>query len=232
MPQIQEPQSHPPAPAVVLFGCQEGMIRKLPGYKRHHFIPENHSDATQQFVRAVGHERVQSRADVLFQTIRSAFKLKRRQIDYSCSEGFAHIETPDFVAEIFVDQAPEDPTRYHEIAQVTRLKTDHIAEDSGFHACFGALCDTLRIDFPTGINVEDKIDAIEDIPELEKYLNYKSDASELELKIKDIDLHIVMDARSASFRLIGHSDLPTLLETTQKTLEALSAAGFPSGLRT
>ena len=226
------PQSIQPSgsPRVILLGLRSGPVRRLPGFKKHHFVPDNHSDATQSFVRSIAHENVEKASSELFQKIRGLYELKRRDLSYHCSEGYASLESPFFDLEILTDHDPEDPSCFQEVTQVIRLKDDAAAIDPRFHHCFQDSCDTLMIEFPAGICIEDKIDAIEDIPELANHLNYPADASSLELKIPEIEMHILINSEHASFKLLGRRDLGQLLDYTQKTLELLAPAGFPPTL--
>ena len=57
-------------PHVSLHGRSAGMMKKLPGYKKHHFVPEGYSDAAQNFVRTIGAERVKATADDLCLALR------------------------------------------------------------------------------------------------------------------------------------------------------------------
>ncbi|MGB0371915.1 MAG: hypothetical protein ACPGN3_11305 [Opitutales bacterium] len=216
----------------LLFGESIGPVRKLAGYKKHHFVPDNHSDATQAFVRSVGSEKIKDLADTLFLTIRHHFELKRKQINYTCEDGYGYLATPDFTAELFIDQDPDNPAQYLETIQISQLHNEAIAQDPRLHACFDPHCDTLKIEFLGPINVEEKIDAIEDIPQLEQYLSYAPDGSFLDLKMREISLHLHIDSHSASFKLIGTRDLATLLTRSQETLNLLAPAGFPKRIHT
>ena len=203
------------------------MIKRLPGYKKHHFVPEGYSAAAQNFVRTIGAERVKATADDLCLALREHYELKRRELSYHEEDGFAEIETPHFQVEVSIDQDLEDAAAYLETVQVARFSAFETITDPRFIHCLNPHCDEVLFEFPQGIVVEDKIDAIEEIDALLHFLNYPPDASSMELKIPEIDLRIGFTAAQASFKLCGMRDLGRLVESTRKTLELLAPAGFP-----
>ena len=208
-----------------------GRIRKLSGYQKHHHVPDGHSDAAQSFVRKAGHPDVKAAADRLYEDIRSLFGYKRRDFNYSCEEGFAWIKTPDFDLQIRVDQCAEDPKNYLLATEIVALHNDAIAADARFHACFTHHCDQLVVDFASPVRVEDKIDAIEDIPELADVLTYEPDGSAFELKLPELDLWIEVDESAIRFSLLTLRNLGKLLDHSQKAFDILARAEFGLRLR-
>lgn len=212
-----------------LTGSSTGRIRKLGGFSKHHHVPDTCSSAAQNFVRKVGHPEVKSVAEGLHRDIRELFGYKRRELDYSCEDGSALIKTPDFDLEIHVDQSTQDPKNYVLSTSVTRLHNPQIAQDSRFHQCFTHYCDLLQVEFAQAVDLEAKIDRIEDIPELANCLDYAPDVSCLELKLPSLDLHIRVSETGMSFELLTLSNLEKLLSHSQKAFDILTQAGF--GLR-
>ncbi|MEM9026282.1 MAG: hypothetical protein AAGB06_05040 [Verrucomicrobiota bacterium] len=215
-----------------LIGKTWGPIKKLQGFQKRHFVPDNHSDATQSFVRNVGGERIQQQSEALYQSIRLHFELKRKQLHYLCEGGYAQIESPHFIAEFYIDQDPADPAKFLETAQVIKMKTEGIAQDTRFHSCFNTYCDCLKVEFAAPLDLEQKIDDIEEIPLLESSLSYAPDASSVDLKLREVSLHIHIRPLFATFKIIGGRDLSRLLDHSQKTLELLAPAGFPKRIYT
>jgi len=206
-----------------------GRIRKLGGYQKHHHPPEGHTDAAQSFVRRVGQANVKEAADSLFTQIQGFFGYKRRDLDYTNEDGLAWIKAPDFDIQIRVDQCPHDPKKYLLATEITALHTETITTEPRFHNCFTHHCDHLVIEFNSPIQVEDKIDILENIPELAKTMTYKPDGSAFELKLPKLDLNIYVDESAITFSLLTLRDLGKLLEHSQKAFDILSCAEF--GLR-
>ena len=214
---------------VILRGSSSGRIRRLKGFQKHHHVPDAKYEATEDFVRKVGAEDVKLLADGLYNDIREAFGYKRKEFDYSCEHGLAEIKTPDFSAQIRIDQSEEDPKSYVLTTELTKLYNEAIASNPALHACFNAHCDLLSITFPSGINVEEKIDTIEEIEALEGCMSYEPDGSSFELKLRELDLHIRVDSWTMEFQLLTLRNLGKLLEHSQKAFDILSDCGF--GLR-
>ena len=201
-------------------------MRRLAGYQKHHHTPDAHSDAAQNFIRKIGQPDVKAAADQLYSDIRSLFGYKRREFDYSCEDGFAWIKTPDFDLQVRVDQCPEDPKNYILTTEIVALHTDAIVADERFHTSFTHHCDQLVVDFTMPVQVEDKIDAIEDIPELANALTYEPDGSAFELKLHQLDLLIQVNESSMTFSLLTLRDLGKLLDHSQKAFDILASAQF------
>jgi hypothetical protein len=207
-----------------IIGSSYGRVRKLAGYQKHHHVPDSHNDAAQAFVRKIGNPDVKALADGLYHDIRSLFGYKRREFDYSCEDGFAWIKTPDFDLHIRVDQCTDAPGNYCLTTEIVALHSEHIAQDERFHACFTHHCEQLIVEFATPIRVEDKIDALEEIPELAAAMSYEPDGSAFELKLPELDLHIQVDESAMHFSLLNRRDLGKLLEHSQKAFEILAGA--------
>jgi hypothetical protein len=210
-------------------GSTLGRIRKLGGYQKHHHVPDGHSDAAQNFVRKAGQPDVKAAADQLYSDIKKLFGYKRREFDYSSEDGCAWIKTRDFDLHIRVDQCPRDPKNYVLTTEIVALHTEAIAADDRFHSCFTHHCDQLVVEFAEPVQVEKKIDLIEEIPELADALSYEPDGSAFELKLPDLDLHIHVNETAMTFQLLTLRNLGKLLEHSQKAFDILADCNF--GLR-
>jgi hypothetical protein len=207
-------------------GSVTGRVRKLRGYQKSHHVPDGHHDAAQSFVRKIGHDHVKEAIDSLYADIRSLFSYKRREFDYTCEDGFGAIKTPDFDLQIHVDQCSEDPKNYVLTTEIVALHHPEIANDDRFHACFAHHCETLVVEFPGSINIDDKIDAIEAIPEIADCLDYEPDGSAFELKLPELDLHIYFTESEVTFQLLTLRNLAKLIDHSQKAFEILAKADF------
>lgn len=223
------PSAHPNPPShaqSLISGSVRGRIRRLKGFRKCHQVPDLQYEAAQDFVRKVGAEDVKSLADQTYNDIREAFGYKRKEFDYTCHEGLAEIRTPDFSAQIRVDQCLDDPKYYVLTTELTELHNEAIASNPALHACFNNQCDVLTVIFPTGIQVEEKIDVIEDNEALAPFLSYEPDGSAFELKLPDLDLRIEVDESSMRFQLLTLRNLSKLLEHSQRAFDILTECGF------
>ena len=225
------PPVNPPKNQSRLIGSTLGRIRKLGGYQKHHHVPDGHTEAAQNFVRKVGQAEVKEAADSLFINIRSLFGYKRRDFHYTCEDGFAWIKTPDFDLQIRVDQCLHDPKNYLLTTEIIALHTETIATDHRFHNCFTQHCENLIVEFASPIQVQDKIDTLEDIPALAKAMTHEPDGSAFALKLPQLDLHIQIDESSITFSLLTLRDLGKLLDHSQRAFDILACAEFGLRLR-
>jgi len=207
-------------------GSVSGRIRRLKGFQRHHHVPDAQMESTEDFVRRIGSVDVKARADALYNDIREAFGYKRREFDYECGEGLAEIRTPDFDVQIRIDQSEDDPKSYRLSTELMALHNDAVAQNPALHACFNQHCDVLTVYFPAGIDVEEKIDRIEDNEALAGCLSYEPDGSQFELKLPDLDLFIQVDSGSIRFQLLTLKNLSKLLERSQQAFDILTKCGF------
>ncbi len=201
-------------------------MRKLAGYQKSHHVPDGHHAAAQAFVRKIGQDNVKDATDRLYADIRSLFGYKRKEFAYTCEDGFGAIKTPDFDLQIHVDQCPDDPKNYVLTTEIVALHTPNIAHDDRFHACFTHHCETLVVDFHGSINIDDKIDAIEAIPEIADCLEYEPDGSAFELKLPALDLHIAVTESAITFQLLTLRNLGKLLDHSQQAFDILAKADF------
>jgi len=86
--------------------------------------------------------------------------------------------------------------------------------------------DTLAIEFPAMVDVEAKIDQIEEIPELAKFLHYQPDGSSLTLELPEAGMRVVMDAERMTFKLIGQRNLALLIANVETTLATMFRSGM------
>lgn len=209
-----------------IVGMVEGRVRRLKGYQKSHHLPDAYHPAAQAFVRKVGHENVKELVDQFYTDIRSLFGYKRREFQYTCEDGFGCIKTPHFDLQVRIDQSPEDSKNYQLTTEIVALHNSEIATDDRFHACFRHHCETLIVEFPGSINIDEKIDAIEDIDEIAAYLTYEPDGSSFELRLIPLDLEIKVTESEMTFQLLTLRNLDKLIDHSQKAFEILTAVGL------
>jgi hypothetical protein len=224
------PDFNSPAPQSRIVGVVEGRVRRLKGYQKSHHLPDGHHPAAQAFVRKVGHADVKEAIDRLYADIRSLFGYKRREFQYTCEDGFGCIKTPDFDLQIHIAQSAVDAKNYQLTTEIVALHSPEIASDERFHACFTHHCETLVVEFSGAINLDEKIDAIEDLPEIAEYMSYEPDGSSFELRLIPLDLQIKVTESEMTFQRLNLRNLGKLLEHSQKAFEILTAVGLGTNL--
>jgi hypothetical protein len=206
-----------------LRGEKFGSVRRLSGFKKRYRVPDGHFTATEAFVKRIGHEEVKEQADVIHERIRETFGYKRKDINYSCDDGAATIKTPDFDVNLWIMQDPGDPSVYVLTTEVGAIRRPAIITEDGFSDVFSRYCDTVVIEFSRNIDLKDKIDEIEDLPELKGHLKYEADCSSFKLNLPT--LQICVTAKRITLSLPGTDNIKVLLDNAKNALAALSSSG-------
>ena len=180
------------------------------------------SDATQKFVRKSGHLDVKKTADSLYADIRRLFGYKRREFEYTCEDGYACIKTPDFDLLVRVDQCEEEVKNYSLTTEIVALHNDSILIDKRFHDCFTHQCEQLIVELALPIQIEDKIDALEDLKGFSDALTYRPDCRSFELSLPKLDLLIEVFESRVTFRLITMRNLGKLINHSQKAFDIMA----------
>jgi len=201
-------------------------VRRLSGYLKTHRVPDQCSQAAEQFIKRVGQPELTEVSESVHASLRSCFGYKRKEMDYTAEEGLTVIKTPDFDVTLMLEQDIDDPARYTLSSRANEFRRPEVVTESSFAEAFGPVADTLAIEFPTSVDVEAKIDQIEEVPDLAKFLRYQPDGSSLTLELPEAGMRVHMDCDRMTFKLIGQRNLALLIENVEVTLETLFSSGM------
>ncbi|NCG08555.1 MAG: hypothetical protein GWO81_03140 [Verrucomicrobia bacterium] len=177
-------------------------------------------------MRRAGAEEVRALAKSIHADLRREMGYKRHEFDFRDEDGFACLNTPEFDLEIRIDQCPDEPKAYILETRITRLRNAALAQNAAFIDLFNPLCHRLDISFSKHLELADKIDTLEAIPEIAGGLDYPPDASSFELRLPSLDCVLKVTETDMQFQLLTLPNLGKLLEHSQRILEILSEAGF------
>ncbi len=206
-------------------GVQYGRIRRLSGFRKGHHIPEDHFDSASDFIRKIGQDEVKEIAERIHTGLRATFSYKRKQMEYVCHEGVAAIKTPDFEVNITITQDENDASNYAMRTEVTTIRTPDIVSDTGFCSLFNDTCDRLILGFEQAVDLEAKIDAIEENPNLESFLEYEPDCSSFTLKIPNPSIKFQITPHQLIVTLPGTRNLKQLIDHCSAAFETFSSSG-------
>lgn len=209
-----------------LRGERIGRVRDLTGFTRFHRDPEEHGPRARDFVQKAGSENVAEQATLLFQSIRKGFRYKRKEISLACDGGGASIKTPDFDVALTIDQDPKVAANYRITTEVAGFRNADIVDRPHFTGLFAAFCDRVVIDFANPIDMEDRIDAIEENDDLAECLDFSPDYSWLVLRLPRLVVEVTPSRMTC--KLPGEGNLGELIAQTQEALHRLSGAGVVS----
>jgi len=208
-----------------LEGTQYGNIRRLSGFRKGHRIPEDHFDAVHEFVRKIGQDEVKQQAETIHAAMRSVFSYKRKQLEYVCEDGVAAIKTPDFDVNLSIMQDEHNPADYALRTEITAFRNPEIVFDSGFCGIFNPYCDRMVVQFEKSVDLEAKIDAIEEKSTLRPFLDYEPDCSGFTLTIPQPNIRFQVSPHQMCITLPGTRDLRQLIEHCNTAFEAFASAG-------
>lgn len=148
-------------------GVEEGKIQSLPGFKKGlHFVPDNHSDSVEAFIRQRLVDQVQEETQELYEAVKKNLRLRSKDIQHDGGDGTGSIETDYFRYAVEPRQSPQDPAKYQ---IVRRLELRAAADDSRVQQIddtFAGIFDkvvvrTSRdfIDFPTLVDRLEELEA-------------------------------------------------------------------------
>jgi hypothetical protein len=182
-------------------------------------------------VRRAGAEAVRTLAQSIHRELRRNMGYKRNDLDYREEDGFVCLNTSGFDLELRIDQCPDDPKTYILETRIADLRDPTLAQNDVFIDIFNPLCHRLNICFSKHLDLADKIDAIEAIPELAEGLDYPPDASSFELRLPSLDCLLSVTETEMCFQLLTLPDLRKLLEHSQRILDILIETGFDISLK-
>ena len=206
-------------------GIQYGKIRRLSGFRKGHHVPEDHSDAANAFVRKAGQEVVKLQAETLYAALRSVFSYKRKQLEYVCEDGVAAIKTPEFDVNLSIGQDENQAADYALRTEITAFRKPEIVFESAFCSLFNPYCDRMVVEFEKAVDLECKIDAIEDKDSLRPFLEYEPDCSSFTLTIPRPSIKFHVTPHQLLITLPGTRDLRQLIEHCNSAFEAFASAG-------
>ncbi len=212
-----------------LLGRVQGRIRRLEGFiKGAHFEPDSHSPAVDTFLRKAGSKEVESMAESLHQDLRKQFGYKRKQLNYSCENGQASIQTPDFEISLTIFQDPEDVRAYMIETEVTQIRDVTICLDHAFLNVFEHRCRSLHFPLPQAVDVEQKIDQLEETS-FAAYLDYPADTSSLTIKVPGSFVEMRLASHELLFSLTPGGQLQQLIEGALKLIAQMNMPTEQSG---
>jgi len=208
-----------------LRGVKFGLVRNLSGFQKGHRVPDRHFGATENFVRKIGHEKVQQQADTIFKDLRAAFAYRRKETVYDCVDGAATIKTPDFDVDLSINQDPTDPGGYTTTVEIGNIRTPDVVLSPEFSDVFSDHCDTVVISLSRPLDVEEKIDDIEANASLRGFLDYDAECTSFTLKLTSPNITIHVTENEVTLRLRGSKELSALLQGLQTALGTLHDSG-------
>ena len=148
-------------------GVEEGRIQTLPGFtKRVHFVPENHSDATDAFIRQRLAETLQEETQELYEAVKENFRLRSKDIQHEGADGTGSIDTEYFRYTVEPRQHRQDPSKFQIVRKLelrTAVDSARITQiDDTFSNTFDKLVVKTSRDFVDFAALVDRLEVLVD----------------------------------------------------------------------
>ena len=214
-----------------LSGEVRGRVRELRGYSKPKSPLGNHNDWERDFVEKAGAAEVTAQATEIFEQLRELFRYKRKDLSFTNIASTASIKCPDFDVNISLSQDPEDADIYLLSTEVRSFRNPTVIDDPNFLAIFTKYCKRVVFELDANLDLESKIDDIEEIDSLAKHLDYDPECTEFTLRLPGSGIVIYASGNQMVFSLDSVGDLKLLLGNTQKAFAQLAGDSINLGLR-
>ncbi len=214
-----------------LIGEIRGRVRELSGYSKPKTSLSTHNDWERDFVEKAGTAEVTAQATEIFERLREAFRYKRKDLSFTNVASTASIKGPDFDVNISLSQDPEDAEKYLLSTEVRSFRNSGVIEDPNFLVIFTKYCQRVVFELVADLDLESKIDDIEEIDSLAANLDYDPECTEFTLRLPEAGISIYATKSQMVFSLDAPGDLKLLLGNTQKAFSQLSGNRINLGFR-
>ena len=213
-----------------LQGEARGRVRELSGYRKPPVPLSKHSPWEKRFVENSGETEVVKQATEIFEKIRSSFRYKRKDLDFSNDASSATIKTPDFDVHVTLAQHPDAADDYVLRTEVASFRRPDVIKDANFLEIFTRYCDCVVVELISALDLKAKIDEIEEIDFLADGLDYDPECTEFTLSIPGLGIVLHATSSRMVFSLIEHGDLEKLIENTHIAVARLAGVSVTLGL--
>lgn len=214
-----------------LAGEFRGRVRDLKGYSKPKTSLATHNDWERDFVEKAGASEVTTLAKEIFEQLRECFRYKRKDLSFTNVASTASIKGPDFDVNISLSQDPDDAERYLLTTEVRSFRNPAIIDDLNFLAIFTKYCKRIVFELEANLDLESKIDDIEEIDALAANLDYDPECTEFTLRLPEPGIVIHAAGNQMVFTLDSQGDLKLLLGNTQKAFTQLAGNSINLGVR-
>lgn len=158
-------------------------LKQLLGFQPHHRIPRSVSEG-RNFLANVAKEEFENDLNLIFNALRSEYKLKRKEIVVHGPEGrFGNIETPFFCYEVSIDFFNHEPEKVIWSRSIHNIRKVRQIFDPAFQNVFGQQFTRISFETPYQIQLDSVIDHFEDIDSNQLQLNYDKDCRWCEIEL-------------------------------------------------
>jgi len=190
-----------------LFHESTQSFRKLTGFTKRHRVPDEVTPASERFLHAIALKELEEDLDRTYQSLKSAFRFKRRDIEtQGPADGGAVAVTPFFNYEASVALDPDDPSTVVWRREVTSIREPDAIMTDEFESVFGRTFHTLEFQSEGGLDIEGIVDRIEELERDEITVEYDRELTWCEIRLEGVPTQIRL--ADDTFQIHEPEDVP------------------------
>ena len=213
-----------------LAGEIRGLVRELRGYQKPKTPLATHNSWEQAFVEKAGESEVSQQATELFEQIRRSFGYKRKELSFACEGSQASIKTRDFDVNLALTQDTHAADCYVLRTEVAAFRRPAVVDDEMFLQIFSQYCDRVVVELKASVDIQAKIDEIEELESPQLSLTYDPAGTTFTLQMRETGIVIEATADRMIFSLTGKRDLAQLVRHTHRAVAQLARDHIALGL--
>ncbi len=224
---MDQPQ---PLPDARIFTELTQLVRKLATFdKKRHYVPDSITSGALEMVEKLTHVELDEKLDRVFKSLRSAYGLKRRQIDvHGPDDRNGVIETPFFNIEMNVELDEGRPDTVIWKNEINQIRDIEQIVGSEFDSCFDSGDWVLEVQFGNELDIEQMIDSIEDLNDGSVTVEYDKGLEWCEIQAGEQSASL--RATGTVFQVHGRRAMTpkALIEALLQYQTILASPGMPS----
>ncbi len=217
---------------ISFIGRSGGMVKALGGFKKgHHTLPDAANATTNAFLGKICASELATRAEALFQQVRTQLDYKRKDMSLSLASPGAVLAAKDFSVEISYALEEADPGRYVVTTILRDLRSAELARTEEFSRVFARMFGEISFGLKKGVRVEAVVDTIENLEgEGGISVSYPSDCHECVISVEGVDAQVRCTGGTLDMVLPRTGAPRELMETFAAVRSAFSVSRELSGL--
>lgn len=208
---------------IEFYGETQVPIKTLGGFvKGRHKVPSEANPSSQQYMATLCAQDVDDDIEDTFQRLRGSFGFKRRELSTDVEASRGSIATPSFDYAVVFGQDEDEPANMVCRRSVVNVTEAEVVASQAFDHCFSGTLDRFSYRFAETVNVEDVIDAIEDLEDAAISVDYDKDATSCTIRLAGKTQSITITATHLTISGGDHARPADLLELFRSVQERLA----------
>jgi hypothetical protein len=206
-------------------------VRHLRGFRKTHSIPTRKMESTSRFIGTLVRPELDADLTSIHRQLRSELNLKRKDMEVGIDPyGCGILTTTKFRYQHSFEMSENHCDQLTQLRQLDDIFDLNLLVTAEFESVFGNRFHGIEIDFGIEIEVEELIDAIEEMDDSDLNLDYNLEATQCNVELNGIPE--VLSFESQGIRLHNHRNVSSsqliwnLKEFQTRLVSAFESAGI------